>query len=76
MVPGVMLLDWALREVGAEIGRAGGGKLRLRESKFFDPLLPDQLAELAVAIDEDRCTFRIRRDDVVLAMGVLERRHD
>jgi 3-hydroxymyristoyl/3-hydroxydecanoyl-(acyl carrier protein) dehydratase len=76
MVPGVILLDWALREVGAVISRTGGGKLHLRESKFFDPLLPGQLAELAVAIGDDRCTFRIRRDEVVLAMGVLERRHD
>ena len=45
IVPGVMLLDWVLREAARALGRAPA-QIRVREAKFFTPLAPAQRAEL------------------------------
>jgi len=71
IVPGVMLLEWVLREVAQSLGRAPAA-LRLREAKFFTPLAPAQVAELAYQIGDLRCSFDIRCDAAPVARGVLE----
>jgi 3-hydroxyacyl-[acyl-carrier-protein] dehydratase len=71
IVPGVMLLEWVLREAAMALDR-GVEDLRVRESKFFEPLRPAQHAELWLDASATRCSFRIRRDAGELAAGVLE----
>jgi 3-hydroxyacyl-[acyl-carrier-protein] dehydratase len=75
IVPGVMLLDWMLREVAAVLG-CERHRLRIRDSKFFMPLLPDELAELRVDRSSGRCSYRICRADVLLAAGSVEMRDE
>ncbi len=45
LVPGVMLLDWVLREACGRL-RCEARSLQIRECKFFDPLLPGERADL------------------------------
>jgi 3-hydroxyacyl-[acyl-carrier-protein] dehydratase len=74
IVPGVMLLEWVLTEVGQALGRAPHA-LRVREAKFFAPLEPGQRARLhfdVPAAHSLRCAFHIRRDSAAIARGVLE----
>jgi 3-hydroxyacyl-[acyl-carrier-protein] dehydratase len=71
LVPGVMLLEWALREAARTL-EIEPRELRIRESKFFSPLRPDEQAELFLRIESKRHTFRICRGPEVLATGVLE----
>lgn len=71
LVPGVMLLEWALREIARALA-VEPGQLRIRESKFFSPLRPDEQAELQVEIGSARQAFRIHRGGELLASGVLE----
>jgi 3-hydroxymyristoyl/3-hydroxydecanoyl-(acyl carrier protein) dehydratase len=78
IVPGVMLLEWALSEVGQALGRAAS-RMQVREAKFFAPLEPGQRAQLRFelpATGDTRCAFDIRRDSVAVARGVLEWRGD
>jgi 3-hydroxyacyl-[acyl-carrier-protein] dehydratase len=73
IVPGVMLLEWVLNELGAKLGQAPS-RLRIRESKFFAPLAPGERAQLSFRPGESitRCTFEIRRDSMPVARGVVE----
>jgi 3-hydroxyacyl-[acyl-carrier-protein] dehydratase len=73
LVPGVMLLEWTLREVARELATEPH-HLNIRESKFFSPLHPDEQAELFLTIGTARHTFRICRGAQLLASGVLEKR--
>jgi 3-hydroxyacyl-[acyl-carrier-protein] dehydratase len=75
IVPGVMLLDWVLREVSAVLG-CERHRLRIRDSKFFMPLLPDELAELRIDESSGRCSFCIYRSDALLAAGFVEMRNE
>lgn len=71
IVPGVMLLEWVVDELGQSIGRVPGA-LRVRECKFFTALCPEQRAELRLEVGETRCTFDIRLADASIARGVVE----
>ena len=71
IVPGVMLLDWVLREASQALGRAPA-EIRVREAKFFTPLAPAQRAALKLELSDARGAFDIRCGDVVIARGVLE----
>ena len=75
IVPGVVLLDWMLREIGAILG-CGSHSLRIRDGKFFVPMQPDDLAELYIDGSGGRWAYRIRHADVLLASGVVERLDD
>jgi len=71
IVPGVMLLEWVQRELAQVLGRAPSA-LRIRESKFFTPLAPEQRAQLSFEPGAGRCSFEIGADDTRIARGVLE----
>ncbi len=71
LVPGVMLLEWVLREASA-VASLPPHALRVRESKFFNPLRPEEEALLFFEVRNGRQAFRIRRGTDVLAAGVLE----
>jgi 3-hydroxyacyl-[acyl-carrier-protein] dehydratase len=70
LVPGVMLLEWALRETARALA-VEPRDLGIRESKFFLPLRPEEQAELFLKIEPTRTTFRICRGTEQLATGVL-----
>jgi 3-hydroxymyristoyl/3-hydroxydecanoyl-(acyl carrier protein) dehydratase len=66
IVPGVVLLD----RVAALLERAGLGTIqRMASIKFRAPLLPGQVAELHISVNERRLRFRIARDEQLLASG-------
>jgi 3-hydroxyacyl-[acyl-carrier-protein] dehydratase len=71
LVPGVMLLEWVLREASAAASLQPH-ELRIRESKFFSPLRPDEEALLFLEARSGRQAFRVLRGTDVLAAGVLE----
>jgi 3-hydroxymyristoyl/3-hydroxydecanoyl-(acyl carrier protein) dehydratase len=71
IVPGVMLLEWALREAGRRLDREVCA-LRLRECKFLQTLLPGETAELHLSGEGTRCAFRIERGNAILVTGVIE----
>lgn len=71
IVPGVMLLEWALEEI-ARLCACAPSALRIREAKFFTPLGPDNRAELHFELAEGRCAFSIQHDTVIIARGILE----
>lgn len=68
-MPGVIVLeqvakalrDWRNQRV-----------VRIGEAKFLAPLLPDEMAELELMDKSGHVRFEIRRDDQVLARGVVE----
>ncbi len=58
VVPGVVLLDC----IAAALERADAGPLRrIRALKFLAPLLPEQEAQLTIALDGTRVRFQIER---------------
>lgn len=71
LVPGVMLLEWTLREAAKTLV-VEPCQLRIRECKFFRPLGPQERADLFLTIQSPRCGFRICRGDDLLASGMLE----
>ena len=71
IVPGVMLLEWVQREIAQVLGRAPSA-VRIRESKFFTPLAPQQRAKLSFEPGTGRCTFEIDTEGTRIARGVLE----
>ena len=71
IVPGVMLLDWVLREAARLLARAPAA-IRVREAKFFTPLAPAQRAELKLDLSGTRGAFDLRCGNVAIARGVLE----
>ncbi|WP_426701268.1 hydroxymyristoyl-ACP dehydratase [Rhodanobacter sp. Col0626] len=72
LVPGVILLE----QVALALRAWRDQRLaRVLEAKFVAPLLPEQTARLHLAEatpDGRRIRFEIRRDDVLLARGVVE----
>ncbi|MEO8017586.1 MAG: hydroxymyristoyl-ACP dehydratase [Pseudomonadota bacterium] len=72
IVPGVVLLDWMLREIALMLG-CGAHDLRVRDGKFFVPLKPDGLAELYIDDSNGRWAYRIRHAGILLASGVVEK---
>ena len=73
LVPGVMLLEWTLREAARALG-IEPRDLRIRDSKFLAPLRPDEQAELFLAMTSRTHAFRICRGTELLASGVLEQK--
>lgn len=71
IVPGVMLLEWALSEAATSLQRSPAA-VRVREAKFFTPLEPGQRAQMKLEVSGVRCSFDIRRDGTSIARGVLE----
>ena len=72
LVPGVILLEQLALALHAWRGQRLAGVL---EAKFVAPLLPDQVATLRLTeADAQRARFRfeIRRDDILLARGMIE----
>ena len=66
VVPGVLLLD----RVAALLQRESAGVLaRIDQVKFLAPLLPGECAELRVALDGHRVTFRASRGGDLLMTG-------
>lgn len=71
IVPGVMLLEWMLGEVAVLRG-CERHELRIRDAKFLEPLLPDETAQLRITETAARCSYRICRDETLLASGSVE----
>jgi 3-hydroxyacyl-[acyl-carrier-protein] dehydratase len=71
LVPGVMLLDWVLRELAVVLGVEPHG-LRIRETKFFSPLRPEERADLFLTPGTGRHEFQILRSGQLVASGILE----
>ena len=66
VVAGVIILD----RVAARLERAGLGALkRISAVKFRVPLLPEQDAELHIAVSGKKLRFRLSRDGSLLTSG-------
>ncbi|HET9033278.1 MAG TPA: hydroxymyristoyl-ACP dehydratase [Dokdonella sp.] len=66
VVAGVILLD----RVAARLQREGLGSLkRISAVKFRAPLLPEQDAELHIAVSGKALRFRVSRDGALLTTG-------
>ncbi len=69
VVAGVIVLD----RLAASLERCGYGTLqRISSVKFRAPLLPDEIAELHVAVSAKQVRFRVSRDGELLASGDAE----
>ncbi|WP_233511032.1 hydroxymyristoyl-ACP dehydratase [Dyella psychrodurans] len=69
LVPGVLLLEHvakALRDWRAQ------RLARVLEAKFLAPLHPGEHAEVELGDAAGRIRFEIRREDIVLARGLIE----
>ncbi|MEO9079808.1 MAG: hydroxymyristoyl-ACP dehydratase [Rhodanobacter sp.] len=72
LVPGVMLLEHVAQALRAWRGER---LARVLEAKFMAPLRPGQVASLQLVqgkTDDARIQFRIQRDGMLLARGVVE----
>lgn len=72
LVPGVVLLEQVAQALFAWRGQR---MLRVLETKFMAPLLPDETAAVHLtdmATGGTKVRFEIRRGDMVLARGVIE----
>lgn len=72
LVPGVVLLEHVARALHAWRGQR---MIRVLETKFMAPLLPDETAAVrltTMVTGGTKIRFEIRRGDVVLARGVIE----
>ena len=68
IVPGVLLLEQVL--IAIETAHGALGPMRLPQVKFLRPLLPGEPARVELlSTDDRRWTFRVLRDDAVLATG-------
>ena len=68
VVPGVVLL----RCVADALKQWRGERLHRFDAKFLAPLLPEQDALIELLEQGARVRFTIRRNEIVLARGVLE----
>lgn len=76
LVPGVVLLQHVAQALHAWRGQR---LLRVLETKFMAPLLPDQKATVhltAMATGASKVRFEIRRGELLLARGVIEGAHE
>ncbi len=67
VVPGVVVLDRVLEAIEATHGALGA--LRLPQVKFMQPLLPDEIADIAITGATPRWRFRVSRGETVIASG-------
>lgn len=69
LVPGVVLLE----QVALALHAWRGQRLaRVVEAKFLAPLLPGEAAVIKLSSANARFRFEIRRDDTLLARGIVE----
>jgi len=69
LVPGVVLLE----QVALALRAWRNQRLaRVVEVKFLAPLLPDETAVVRLTSADARVRFEIRRDDTLLARGIVE----
>jgi 3-hydroxymyristoyl/3-hydroxydecanoyl-(acyl carrier protein) dehydratase len=70
IVPGVVLIDEAIRAAEAWLGHALHVQM-INQVKFNTPLKPEQdcLLELTLEPAEDRLRFTVRRDDDLIVQG-------
>lgn len=73
LVPGVMLLEWAVREAARALS-IDTRDLRIRESKFVAALRPGEQAELFLTSASPRHAFKVYRAAELLASGTLEQK--
>ena len=67
VVPGVVVLDHVLAAIEAAQGATG--PLRLPQVKFVQPLLPGEVATVALDGASPRWRFRVLRGDTLVASG-------
>ena len=67
IVPGVVLLERVIEAIERRHGALG--PLRLPQVKFLQPLLPGEMATIALDGEPPRWRFRVLRGDVLLASG-------
>lgn len=67
IVPGVVLLERVLEAI--ELTHPPLGALRMPQVKFMQPLLPGELAEVALEGEAPRWRFRVQRAATLLASG-------
>ena len=71
VVPGVVVLERVLAAI--EQGHGPLGPLRLPQVKFVQPLLPGEVADIALealdGVEGPRWRFRVLRGDTLLASG-------
>jgi 3-hydroxymyristoyl/3-hydroxydecanoyl-(acyl carrier protein) dehydratase len=70
VVPGVLLLDSVLNAAAAWLGEPVA-VTSLPQAKFIAPLLPGEDARIELQRVADELRFVIRRNDAVIAQGVL-----
>lgn len=70
LVPGVVVLEHVLLAIEAQAGVVLD-TLRLPQVKFLHPLLPGQLAEVALEGTHPRWRFRVHHGDRLLASGEI-----
>jgi 3-hydroxymyristoyl/3-hydroxydecanoyl-(acyl carrier protein) dehydratase len=69
LVPGVVLLEQVAQALRAWRGQR---LARVVEAKFLAPLLPGETAVVRLSAADARVRFEIRRDDSLLARGLVE----
>jgi len=67
VVPGVVVLDRVLDAIEAQHGETG--PLRLPQVKFVQPLLPGDIAEVALEGAAPHWRFRVTRNGEAIASG-------
>jgi 3-hydroxymyristoyl/3-hydroxydecanoyl-(acyl carrier protein) dehydratase len=71
IVPGVVLLESVL--IGAQRWLERSMRVKsLQQSKFMQPLLPEQAATVSLALQGEELRFEIVRDEARLAQGVFK----
>ncbi len=69
LVPGVVMLEQVAQALRAWRGQR---LARVAEAKFLAPLLPGETAVVRLSAADARVRFEIRRDDSLLARGLVE----
>lgn len=70
VVPGVVVLEEVLAALAARLD-ALPSTLTLVQVKFVQPLLPEQIAEIALEGAAPAWRFQVRRADALIASGSL-----
>jgi 3-hydroxymyristoyl/3-hydroxydecanoyl-(acyl carrier protein) dehydratase len=69
LVPGVVMLEQVAQALRAWRGQR---LARVVEAKFLAPLMPGETAVVRLSAADARVRFEIRRDDSLLARGLVE----
>lgn len=71
LVPGALLLDWALAEMTARWGVVAD--VNVKQCKFLQPVLPGDTLQLFVTVDDHRVDFSWTKGSQLACSGVLDR---